>query len=171
MTMLEQMVETRLWKEARELTDDGSCRICTQHSETVKHLVAGCTKLANSEYLTRHNQALMILAVAWAKQQELVGQEAIWYEQRWDRGTVLENDKAILVRNFKFHLRKTTTARRPNLILELKIIKKVWICDMARPQQNNIEAKRTEKLTKYRQLAFETSERRPGYKIYVWFLS
>ena len=29
MTMLEQMVETRLWKEARGLTDDGSCRICT----------------------------------------------------------------------------------------------------------------------------------------------
>ena len=75
MTMLEQMVETRSWKEARGLTDDGSCRICTQHSETVEHLVAGCTKLAKSEYLTRHNQALMILAVA--KQQELVGQEAI----------------------------------------------------------------------------------------------
>ena len=97
MTMLEQMVETKSWKEARELTDDGSCRICTQHSETVEHLVAGCTKLANSEYLTRHNRALMILAVVWAKQQELVGQEAIWYKQRWDRGTVLENDKAKLV--------------------------------------------------------------------------
>ena len=55
MTMLEQMVETRSWKEARGLTDDGSCRICTQHSETVEHLVAGCTKLAKSEYLTRHN--------------------------------------------------------------------------------------------------------------------
>ena len=89
MTMLEQMVETRSWKEARGLTDNGRCRICTQHSETVEHLVAGCTKLTNSEYLTRHNRVLMILAVAWAKQQELVGQEAIWYEQRWDRGTVL----------------------------------------------------------------------------------
>ena len=28
-------------------------------------------------------------------------------------------------------------------------------------------SKRTEKLTKYRQLAFETREQRPGYKIYV----
>ena len=91
------MVETRSWKEARGLTDDGSCRICTQHSETVEHLAAGCTKLAKSGYLTRHNQALMILAVVQAKQQGLVGQEAIWYKQRWDRGTVLENDKAKLV--------------------------------------------------------------------------
>ena len=79
MTISEQMVETRPWKEARGITANGRFRICNQHFETVEHLVAGCTKLANSEYLTRHNRALMILAVAWAKQQELMDQEAIWY--------------------------------------------------------------------------------------------
>ena len=138
MTMLEQTVETRSWKETRGLADNGSCRICTQHSETVEHLIARCTKLAKSEYLTWHNRELMILAVAWTKQQELVDQEAIWYKQRWDRGIVLENDKAKLVWDFEFHLRKTTTARRPDLILELKTDKKIWICDMVCPQQNNI---------------------------------
>ena len=135
----------------------------------VEHLVAGCTKLAKSEYLTRHKQALMILAVAWAKQQELVGQEAIWFERRWDRGTVLENDKAKLVWDFKYHLGKTTNARRPDLILELKTDKKIWICDMACPQQNNIGAKRTDKLTKYRQLTFQIE--RATYTRYTWFLS
>ena len=73
----------------------------------------------------------MILAVAWAKQQELVGQEAIWYKQRWDRGTVMENNKAKLLWDFEFHQRKTTTARRLDLILEFKTDKKIWICDMA----------------------------------------
>ena len=170
MAMLEQIVETRLWEEARGLTDDGSCKIYTQHSETVEHLVAECTKLANSEYLTRHNWALMILAVAWAKQQEVVSQKAIWYEKWWDRETVLENDKVKLVWDFNFHLRKTTTSGRPDMILELKTDKKIWTCDMASLQQNNTEAKRTEKMTKYRQLAFKTRERHPGYKIYVWFL-
>ena len=43
----------------------------------------------------------------------------------------------------------------------------MWICDMACPQQKNIGAKRTEKWKKYRQLAFETRERHPGYEIYV----
>ena len=38
---------------------------------------------------------------------------------------------------------------------------------MTCPQQNNIGTKRTEKLMKYRQLAFETREQRPGYEIYV----
>ena len=39
-TMLEKMVATRSRKQARGLTDDGSCKICTQNSETIEHLVA-----------------------------------------------------------------------------------------------------------------------------------
>ena len=62
---MEANSRTRSWKKASGLKDDGRCRICTQHSEAVEQLVAGCTKLANSEYLTRQNRALMILAVAW----------------------------------------------------------------------------------------------------------
>ena len=38
---------------------------------------------------------------------------------------------------------------------------------MARPQQNNIGAKRAEKTTKYRQIASETKERQSGYEVYV----
>ena len=38
---------------------------------------------------------------------------------------------------------------------------------MACPQQENIGAKGAEKTTKYRQIAFETRERRPGYEVYV----
>ena len=38
---------------------------------------------------------------------------------------------------------------------------------MACPQQANIAAKRNEKVTKYRQLAFELRERRPGYNMTI----
>ena len=38
---------------------------------------------------------------------------------------------------------------------------------MACPQQNNIDIKRNQKLTKYRQLAFETRERRAGYDVII----
>ena len=75
-------------------------------------MIAGCTKLAKSEYLTRQNQGLMVRELAWAKQQELVGQEAIWYEQRCDRGIVLENNKVKLVWDFDFHLQKITTTKK-----------------------------------------------------------
>ena len=52
--------------------------------------------IANNEYLTRHNRALMILAVAWAKEYELIGEDTVWYKERWERSTVLENGKAKL---------------------------------------------------------------------------
>ena len=108
---------------------------------------------------------MIIMAVAWAKEHELIRTHMIWYEERWKRGTVIENDKAKLLWEFKLNLRKTTTSRRPDLILEEK--EKIWICDMTCPQQHNIEAKRLEKLTKYRQLAFKMRERRLGYEIIV----
>ena len=111
--------------------------------------------------------ALKIIIIIIIKEQELVGLEAIWYERRWDRGTMLESNKAKLVWDFEFHLQKTTTARRLDLIWELKTDKKIWICDIACPQQNKIGVKRTEKLTKYKQFAFETRGRRPDYEIYV----
>ena len=58
-------------------------------------------------------------------------------------------------------------ARRPDLILEDKEKKKIWICDMACPQQQNIATKRLRKLTKYWQLPFETRERHAGYNVMV----
>ena len=142
-------------KAVRGLVEDGRCR---EQSETVEHLVAGCKVPANSEYLSRHNRALMILAVEWAKEYDLIGTDTVWYKELWERGTVLKNGKAKLVWDFEFHLRKTTTARRPDLILKEKGEKRIWICDMACPQQHNLETKQAEKLTKYRQLAFEMRE-------------
>ena len=50
-------------------------------------------------------------------------------------------------------------------MLEEKQTKTIWTCDMVCPQENNIEKKRLEKRTNYRQLAFEIRERRPGLKV------
>ena len=57
MSMLEQRVETRPWKAARGLIEDGRCRVCHGYDETVEHPAAGCTALSNGKYLTRHNRA------------------------------------------------------------------------------------------------------------------
>ena len=80
------------------------------------------------------------------KEYKLVGGDMVWYKERWELGTVLENKKGKLVWDFELNLCKTTTARRPDLTLEDKAKKKIWIYDMACPQQRNIEAKRLEKI-------------------------
>ena len=101
--------------------------------------------LANSKDLTRHNRALVILAIAWTKAFNLVGKGMKWYKQKWCRGYTLESDHAKLVWDFELNLRKTTTSRRLDLTLEDKEKKISWICDMACPQENNIMTKRDEK--------------------------
>ena len=53
--------------------------------------------------------------------------------------------EAKLVWDFEFYLRKTTTARRPDLTVKDK--ESIWICDMACPQQQNQKTKRLEKAT------------------------
>ena len=167
MTMLEQMVETKSWKASRGFAKCSKCRLCGQQRETVEHLLTGCKVLVNSDYLTWHNRALIILAISWAKELNLVEKDMKWYKQKWCREYTLENDHTKLVWDFEFNLRKTTTSRRPDLTLEDKEKKILWICDMACPQENNIVTKRDEKRTKYRQLAFELSELRAECKIYV----
>ena len=80
---------------------------------------------------------------------------------------MLENERAKLVWDFEFKLRKTTTTRRPDLTIEDKETKKIWIFDMACLQQQNLETIRLEIFTNYRQLAFEMRERRVGYNVRV----
>ena len=81
MTMLEQMMETRSWKAATRLVQDGHCRVCPERDETIEHLVARCKALANSEYSSRHNRALMVMAVACAKEYELVSGDVVWCKE------------------------------------------------------------------------------------------
>ena len=62
-------------------------------------------------------------------------------------------------------MRRETTARRPDLVLEDADSKRIWIVDMACPKDENVVEKFTEKLRKYEQLAFEAREKRHGYSV------
>ena len=107
MTMLEQMVKTKSWKASRRLAKCSKCRLCSQQRETIEHLLVGCKRLANSQYLMRLNRALMILTISLAKEFSLVEKHMKCYKQKWCRGYVLKNDHAKLVWDFEFNLRKT----------------------------------------------------------------
>ena len=167
MTILKQMVETKSWKASRGLAECRKCRLYGQQRETVEHLLASCKVLANSKHLTRHNIALMILAISWAKEFNLIDKDMKWYKPKWCRGYVLENNHAKLAWDFEFNLRKRTTPKIPNLTLEDKEKKILCIFGTVCPQENNIVTKQDEKQTEYRQLTFELRKRRAEYKIYV----
>ena len=62
----------------------------------------------------------MVMAVAWTKEQNLLDLNVKWYQEKRKRGHVLENSQAKLIWDFEFNLRKTTTSRRLDLMLEKK---------------------------------------------------
>ena len=41
--------------------DDDRCRLCNNVPESVAHVLAGCTTLAQNKYMTQHNAILKIL--------------------------------------------------------------------------------------------------------------
>ena len=166
--MQEQMVETRQWKQARGLAvESGLCRICGSYNESLEHLLAGCTPLAGTDYLQRHNKALLVFTVAWAKECGLLPKDCKWYKVVMEPNQVLENDRFKLTWDMTQHARKTTQSRRPDLIIEDKLKKIKWIVDMKCPMENNKDKAFQEKVSKYSQLAFEFRERQPGYMVYI----
>ena len=84
----------------------------------------------------------MILAISLSKEFNLVEKDMNWYKRKWCRGYALENDHTKLVWDFEFNSRKTATSRRPDMTLEDREKKILWICDMACPQENNIDQTR-----------------------------
>ena len=99
------------------------------------------------------------MAFKWVNQYELIGEKKVVQSEIDTKICVREckskismglRNRFAKIRNFK----ETTDP-----VLEDKEKKKIWVCEMACPQQVNIKAKRNEKHTKYRQLALELREK------------
>ena len=136
-TLQEQMIETKVWKKLRGLADEDKCRLCGAFRETVQHLLAGCKKLAGSEYIRRHDNALKVLALHWAVDNKLLPEGTKWYTEIWDKGKVIENNGKKLYWDWEHRMRTSCTARRLDLTLEDRIEKKIMIIDMACPNGSN----------------------------------
>ena len=87
----------------------------------------------------------MILCVALGKQEGLLGKNMKWFKVKWTKGTVIENDECKLCWDFEYYLRKKT-ARRQNVTSEYKNKNKIFLIDMACPDETNVDAKHAEKL-------------------------
>ena len=63
--------------------------------------------LVNYEYLARQSRALTVMAIASSKEQNLLDYNLKWYQEKRNRGHVLENSQAMLVWDFEFNLQKS----------------------------------------------------------------
>ena len=117
----EQMIETKAWKHNRGLVvDTDLCRLSGEVSEGVMHITSGCKMLASRKYMTRHNNLLKILMVAWCKENKLMERDHAWYKVNWGQEAVLENEHVKMSWDFEYNMSKESTARRPDVTIEYK---------------------------------------------------
>ena len=80
--LYEQLLPTRLYasqKMGTDLTGVVTCRLCDKVPESVPHVLAGCTAMAQNKYLTRHNAALKIIFFEIVYDLGLIASVPPWY--------------------------------------------------------------------------------------------
>ena len=126
--------------------------MCRDKSETVSHLVSGCSKLAQKEYKKRHDNVAR--AIHW----DLSGKCTFDRNDKWYNHvpeSVLENENYKLLWDFSIRTDHHIEARRSDLVLVDKSKKSCRIIDLAIPEDSGVKEKEAEKVEKHQNLARE----------------
>ena len=128
------------------------CRLCGETTETVRHIVSGCKKLAQREYRKRHDK--VALRVHWEMYRKY-GIECTnkWYDHQ--PLSTAENGEVRITWDMTIYTDKALKHNRPDITLMHKGKQKWTLIDIAVPADQNIIQTEEEKVEKYQELAFE----------------
>ena len=132
--------------------NNAMCRYCSEHQETINHLVSGCPTLAINEYMIRHNKVAQYIHWKVCQHYELRVADH-WYEHQ--AMPVTENNKVTILWDFPIQTDRTIKANRPDIIIRDKITRTCLLIDVSVPADKNTSLKNFEKLSKYKDLEIE----------------
>ncbi|KAL1447680.1 hypothetical protein WDU94_000543, partial [Cyamophila willieti] len=140
----------------KEPIESDKCRRCNQTTETLDHIIGGCLQLAPSEYKARHDNMGKIIHLEIAKKYHLITKPTV-ADYQYNPQPVLQDqdNKYILYWDRAILTELTALNNRPDVILWKKREAKAYLIDFAVVNANNLEKTRSQKITKYQQLAFE----------------
>ena len=131
------------------------CRACRRPGESLRHIISGCSHLANGEYLHRHNLVARIIHQQLAVRYGLVGSEVPYY--KYAPPPVLENGRATLYWDRSIITDRTIVANRPNIVLVVRSERRAVLVDITVPHDENLVKAEKDKLSKYLDLAHEVT--------------
>lgn len=129
------------------------CRKCLSKSETIEHVIAGCSALSEIAYLGRHNQVAKIIHSQLARKYHLIENSTPYY--RYLPQAVLESKDYLLYWDRPIRTDKSVDFNRPDILLIEKSNKRAVIIDIACPLTHNILKTEAEKISKYENLSME----------------
>ena len=152
----EQALRTNSIKHSIDKTSETPmCRLCGDSTETVRHIVSGCKKLAQGEYRKRHDK--VALRVHW----EICRKHWIECTDKWydhQPLAVTENRDVRITWDMTVYTDKKLNHNRPDITLLRKDIQEWTLIDIAVPADQNIINTEEEKVARYQELAFELRE-------------
>jgi hypothetical protein len=140
----DQTLPTRNYK-VKIMNEQGStmCRMCGVRDETVMHILSECGKLAQGEYKKRHDRVALL--IHW----ELCAIHGFqrsknWFDHRAE--PVIQNDNVKILWDFNIHTDRVIDARRPDIVVVVKLNSQTTIINIAVPGDYRVKEKESEKI-------------------------
>ena len=128
--------------------------MCGEKDESMGHLVGECSKLAQAEYMHRHDNVARM--IHWNISHSYgLDVSSKWYEHKPEG--VIENDHVKLLWDFNIQTSTYIQARRPDVVAVDREKKTCNIIDIAVPVDTGIVEKEKEKVEKYQDLRREVA--------------
>lgn len=154
----DQVIPTRTYLRVimKQTIPSVKCRWCNKEDESVQHIISGCSYLAPTWYLSRHNNMGKVVHQLMALQLGLISTFTPYHQ--YTPKPLLENDKCKIYWDLPVITDRPIQANRPDLIVWNKLNKTATIVDFAVPLDENIGRTYMEKINKYQELAFEIKD-------------
>ena len=138
------------------------CRMCGKGPECVAHVLGGCSSLAQTKYLERHNAALKVLFFEILRDLDLNETVPPWFS-RIEHKPMYESTHAQAFWDVQVYAEHTVVCA--NRVDRRIVEKRLLVEEMSCPWVDNRVTKEAEKTEKYGPLRWELSRRYPGYRI------
>ena len=152
-------------KTHTDMTGEVICRLCNKVPESVAHVLAGCTALAQNKYITRHNVALNTLFFEILQDLGLVDSVPPWYSALKPKPVYEANNAQAFWDVPLFAKHQEVGANRVHARIINHESKRVVKLEMSCPWVTNREKKQEEKTKKYGQLRWELKQKYQGYDV------
>jgi lipopolysaccharide export system protein LptC len=122
-------------------------------AETIEHVISGCTAIANTDCLRRHDNVAKIIHQHLAEKYKLISDHVPYY--KYDPANMIDNNEVKIYWDREICTDVKINANRPDLILYNEEKSEVTITDVVIPLTSDIQKTYTTKISKYNELAQE----------------
>ena len=143
MSAQEQALNTRsVTHKMYHTVQDPRCRLCKQHAEIVAQITSGCSRLAGTKYIERHNCVVSIVYRAICAGYNLEHSKNWWVEP----DKVVRNNHANILWDFSIQTDKHLLHNWPDIVLINYEEQISLIIDVSVPRDKTSKTKKSKDL-------------------------